>query len=375
VAVSNDSLRDLLRKKLDEASEAAVKGDAPQATIDELERLARLIEIRERTTPAPPSPRWRVAAVVAATVLLVSLLLFFRVSETEVELDVTVSEVGFVLSRPQAVTDITNMKSVRVSGSRNLELPEPARSELSKTGGSDPGPYVQVATSTRTDRVGTVTMAPLALPAGAEITVYSTTSPRNRRIELEDASAPVRITVHGPVRLDLATEARDVDFTTPKSIVLDTDENGAVIEWVAAEDSSSAIAPQIEVERLTLSQVDRFQTSSGTTTETISTVLSGTMYLESLNGAPYKLRSRELVQFADIRGVIRTLTIKDDQVTVNFRGRTRGIKSGWGNSPSDLMPSYLAWLQAQHGLSLLWATTIYVFGIVATMLRWWRVQL
>jgi hypothetical protein len=313
---------------------------------------------------------------VGATVLLVSLLLFLRVSETEVELDVTASDVGFVLSRPQAVTDIANLESVRVSGSRNLTLPEPARSELTSTGVSGDGASVRVATRKSADRLGTVTLAPLALPAGVEIHVYSVASPRDRRIALNGATASVRITVNGPVHLDLATpEARDLDFNTPQSILLDTDEDGAILEWVASQGSSTEFSPQLAIDKLTFFHVDRFQTAAGTTAETISTVLSGTLYLESLNGTSYQLRPRELVQFDDIRGVIRTLKVKDDQVTINFRGKTRGIRSGWGDSPSDLMPTYFAWLQAQHGLSLLWATTIYVFGIVATILRWWRVQL
>jgi hypothetical protein len=59
---------------------------------------------------------------------------------------------------------------------------------------------------------------------------------------------------------------------------------------------------------------------------------------------------------------------------VNFRGTTRGIRSGWSDRPANLMPTYLDWLQAHHGLSLLWGTTLYLFGVAATILRWWRVD-
>jgi hypothetical protein len=181
------------------------------------------------------------------------------------------------------------------------------------------------------------------------------------------------MTVNGPIRLDLRTpDSEDVDFPTPKSIVLETGEAGTILEMAAAPGASAEFSPQISVERLTFSQIDEFQTPAGTTAQTISTVLSGTLYLESLNGAAHQLRPRELVRFDDIRGVVRTLKVEDGHITINFRGKTRGIRSGWGDRPSNLMPTYLTWLQAQHGLSLLWGTTIYVFGIVATILRWWR---
>jgi hypothetical protein len=288
---------------------------------------------------------------------------------------VKASEVGFVLSQPQAVTDITNVESVRVFGTATLQLPEPARSQLVKTGLALDGAPVHVSTSTSGDRVGTVTLAPLALPEGVEMRLASTGVPTNRRISLNGASAPVRITVNGPVHVDVATpESSDLDFETPKPLVIQTAEEGSVLELVVAPGTAPEFSPQISVEKLAFTQIDEFQTATGTTAQTISTVLSGTLYLESLNGAEHQLRPRELLHFDDIRGVVRTLKVEDDHITINFRGKTRGIRSGWGDRPSNLMPTYFAWLQAQHGLSLLWGTTIYIFGVVATILRWWRVQ-
>ena len=48
------------------------------------------------------------------------------------------------------------------------------------------------------------------------------------------------------------------------------------------------------------------------------------------------------------------------------------MTSGSGDTRRSLMPTYLEWLQARHGLSLLWGTTLYVFGLVVAALRWWR---
>ena len=39
------------------------------------------------------------------------------------------------------------------------------------------------------------------------------------------------------------------------------------------------------------------------------------------------------------------------------------------------MPTYLAWLKARHGLYLLWGTTLYLFGLIASLLRWWGLRL
>ena len=51
------------------------------------------------------------------------------------------------------------------------------------------------------------------------------------------------------------------------------------------------------------------------------------------------------------------------------------MRSGWGENPSSLMPTWLEWIRARHGLSLLWATTLYLFGVITAILRWWRISL
>ena len=80
----SEMLRDLLRRKTREAVEEAVTNRAAPATekIETLNRLTRLIEISEQSTrPAPSRPRWPVAAILAATLSVISLLLFVHVSD------------------------------------------------------------------------------------------------------------------------------------------------------------------------------------------------------------------------------------------------------------------------------------------------------
>jgi hypothetical protein len=35
----------------------------------------------------------------------------------------------------------------------------------------------------------------------------------------------------------------------------------------------------------------------------------------------------------------------------------------------------LEWLRARHGLTLLWGTTAYVFGLATAVVRWFKVPL
>jgi hypothetical protein len=98
------------------------------------------------------------------------------------------------------------------------------------------------------------------------------------------------------------------------------------------------------------------------------------LYFASLNGVSRSLRAGEILRLEDPRGEIRTLRLEDEVVALDFQGRVRGISSGSDDSRQNLMPTWLDWLRAQHGLSLLWGTTFYLFGIGLAALRWFKVN-
>lgn len=48
------------------------------------------------------------------------------------------------------------------------------------------------------------------------------------------------------------------------------------------------------------------------------------------------------------------------------------MTSGDGAERRSLMPTWLELLRAQHGLGLLWGSTLYLAGVAMGVLRWWR---
>ncbi|MEK6373850.1 MAG: hypothetical protein AABO58_14275 [Acidobacteriota bacterium] len=373
----NDPLRELLRRKAREIGDEAAKHDGvvPPDQLDALNHLARLVEVREKAFPSI-SPRWRIAAVLAGTLVLVSLLLFLRVRETEVELQLAVSEAGFVLSRPQVLTDTVNLAELGVSGLRGIQSSDSALSQWAAQSGPDEQKAVRVTATERDQRTGTVTLHPLNLAAGVEVHVGEGRTPLSARVVLKGSRNVMRATLYGPLKIDLmSAESREAVFEIPRSFLLETDPGEASLDLLFAAGSDTEFSPQLSIKKLSLSRIDEFQASDGTTTDAVSTILSGTIYLESLNGEPRPVRPRELLRFDEVRGVIRTLQLEKGHVTLAFRGTVRGMRSGWGENPKSLMPTWLAWLQARHRMPLLWGTTLYVFGLIAAVLRWWRVRL
>ena len=122
-----DEVRALLDTKLRELADAALANDGQVSKNEALasaERIARLLQIqRQLAPPVPTGQRWRMAALFAATLGLLSLLLVATVLETEVELDLVVSELRFKLATRQQLSEPLQLASLGASGLAGVMLP------------------------------------------------------------------------------------------------------------------------------------------------------------------------------------------------------------------------------------------------------------
>lgn len=134
-----DQLRDLLAQQVRAATDEAVRsgGQVPAEQVDALSRLARLVELYQTAQPPPARKRWPVVMALGITLVVVSLLLFARVRETEIEADLSLSEASFVLPTQQVLTDAMDLSTLGVSGLRDIELPRAADRITPTTPSSD----------------------------------------------------------------------------------------------------------------------------------------------------------------------------------------------------------------------------------------------
>jgi hypothetical protein len=79
-----------------------------------------------------------------------------------------------------------------------------------------------------------------------------------------------------------------------------------------------------------------------------------------------------MLRFGRASGTILTLDLREDGIAARFQGTVREMRAGAGDHPRSLMPTLLEWLRQRQGLSLLWGTALYLFGIAMTLRRWWR---
>ena len=144
------------------------------------------------------------------------------------------------------------------------------------------------------------------------------------------------------------------------------------LDFVLNQNSDLPFYAQVPIEKLGLFRIEEFSTLGKSLVNPVSTLLSGTLYLESLNGEKKELRAGEQIRFNTSKGQIESLKLESDRITFKFHGRVRGMKIGEEGVSKTLMPNLLEWLKARQPLSLLWGTTILFYGLIASVMNWYR---
>jgi hypothetical protein len=370
---STDELRRLVRARSLALSESALQsgGLVPADAVQELDRLVKLIDLRTKVEPAPAQQRsWYIAALLVTTLLVVSVLLFARVRETAIELEVKASEVAFSLPVQQVLLERVEVSHLGAAGLSAIDLSDVADSPDARNSGEAGDQQIEIAAIEDGKRRGSVVLKEIAPPSGTEIGFGRGDAPGQYRLRLATSRMGLSVAVHGPVQL----RRQRVDFASPRSVELEAGAGTVDLDLTFRDAKRTRIVPQIRIDKLSLIHVsDRSRDLSSV--RALSTILSGTLYFESLNGVSRGLRAGEILRLEQPRGEIRSLRLDDDVLVLDFQGRVRGITGGSDDNRQNLMPTWLDWLRAQHGLSLLWGTTFYLFGLALAALRWFKVPM
>lgn len=368
---AGDPFRDLLERRACALAEAAVQaeGRLGPEQIDDLTRLARLAEIRDAARLPPTRGRWPLVGLFGLTLLAVSLLLFVEMPETEIALDLKVSEVGFTMGRTQPLLDAMEVTALGIVGARAIELPP----GLASAPGPADGAPVRVSGTTRGSRHGSLTLARVDVAANTRVWVRAGDGSQQFRLSLRGLDRPLHVTAYGPIRMDGAGLPPDVvDFASPRPITVKAGAQVLDLDLELPMQTSRAFSPQLRVQDLSLLRIEGFMSRESPSIQQRSTVLSGTIYFESLGGTPRSLRANERLRFERSEGEIPALRLGGGSIALDFEGRVRGMTSGSYDNPRSLMPSLLEWLRARQGLTLLWGTVVYALGVALAILRWWR---
>jgi hypothetical protein len=354
-------------------------GVEPDQQFDALVRgIAAKLEQPVPPPPFPPSPsplgkRWLLRILSLSPLLAGLLLSYAPISEIDIALDADLSEFCFILSKDQDVSDSLILKAFGASGFKEIQLPR-ARGRPDQTIGEayKRGKVLRLIQD-NSPRQGTITLAPLSLPSGTDVTLGLGTDPSQYRVFIKGSNRPVRVNVQGPLQVLLAGKHGEaIDFDFPKPIILQSNEHGIDLDITLPKPSQNLLPAPLAVERIAMFRIDERVEAERTVVREVSTVLSGTVDFKSLSGQVLTLRSGEEVRFEESQGEIRTLELNQNNLTVQFHGRIGGMTTCSGGVCESVMPTQLEWLWAQHRVPLVAAATTYLFALIIGGVRCWK---
>lgn len=369
---SRDPLEELLRAEMEQLRAEALQD--PQrvsgSRVDALAQLAKLVEIRKSLEAPPPvSPwrRWAAPLVLVATLLVATVLLFTHVGRTEIELDVRVSEVGLRPGADTVLIEGADLRSLGVSGAQEISVRHSADWRGIDLAASEGGALsIEIASVTDAPS-SSISLSSIRGDAGMRVWIQPAKSPRQVRLSIESDDLEIQASLSGPIRFaGSGLEPKTVEFMLPRPAFVRGRKMALSLDLTASDAGAIRFAPQIAVAGISLYHVRHFDDRD----RRASSVMSGSLFLPALNGSEEKLRAGQELRLDDLQGEIRTIELSAGSLGLQLHGSVGHMETGSYENPRNLMPAWLEWLRARHGVSLLWGTALYVFGLVTAALKW-----
>lgn len=357
------SLRSLLSRRARELIDRVAAGEEPtKDEVDALDRLTKLMNIQESLLRARERRRAGIV-LLSMAVLVATAVMTVRVWwDNDIAIDATVSAVSFVPTQPAYLIG----SGIAIERLELRDIDSVVASQL--LNGHD--------TTLVTD--GSLVFTPRDLPGSRNyLTLASVVASESGLVRLQLADT-------GLVRADFrsdsgsfyASAASTIEARSPDdSVLLEFDRTGQLrifhgrdpiaLTWRGAGGRYELPHP-VPVTRLDLFGIDP---RSG---EAVSTLRRGAVYRESLGRDSIRLRRDETLSLDQPRGLLRSVVVQGQDMTLFFRGGVANISTAMAGNVMTLRPTLLEWARAQSGVWWLWTTILPISAVLLSVRRWWR---
>lgn len=377
MAQNHDADLEALRSKVEERARSLVASlrKEPELLeskdVENLERLAKLLSSLETLDhrQLPGRRRAGLVLVLILSVILIFLLCVDRITDAEVFADLTLKEVSFELAESQPVLDLMELSHISASGKLSLELPR----------GFSAPPSLNQAGSflLRAAPGGRITLEALSLNSGTSMTLASSRDEKELVLRMAKRPIELLLAVDGEVSLH-ATGHPPMPFRIdgPRPVhIRGSASHGSEMRLKPSKPSEIMLATPLQIRNLALYRVQQRGDRLGELARQESTILGGTIYLQDVGRTGITLRRQEPLTLRGAEGVVQSLSFENGKWHLEFRGYVQEMKTGFGKSRRNLLPTRAEWLQAQHSTWLFWSAAIYLVTLFYSLLRWLGIRL
>jgi hypothetical protein len=305
-------------------------------------------EISRQTRPTRKR-LWRAALLVTAagTIAITLLLSNLHRDWMSFGLEISASGLTFTPDRSSEISDLLVISQFAALDIDKLEVPRTKRT-LTRTLDRVPGQpgVVKLALAEANGR-GSITLAPLRVPAGSRVSITAAGGRQEFRIRA-DSKRPVTLNVDGVVKASLQGSRWEIfDFSFPKPMTLYAGDTGTDLTVRLSAAEAELLPVPLSVKSLSLTRVDERADKERSVVQEVSTVVSGRLRVDAANVAR-PLANGERVIIDQPLGRIQEIRLAADHVAMRFEGKARTVLVCANEVCQDLRPTVARSLWHEH---------------------------
>jgi hypothetical protein len=309
-----------------------------------------------------------VPALFLGTAVAITALVFIPLRRVRVEMDIASSAITFRTSDTVQLTGLSALTLLQAMSFAPTELEDPVtlrRLELT--------PPLEL----RPRETGSLTLSSVTIPAGTRVSIQRTADEGTWRLQIENAAAAIAATLAHTVGVSTeGIHGESIEFGRGAPLVFRAapSDSRLQLDVTPANATSFLVRHNIGVTEVAFDE--EIEESSSVNVGIIrgraSSVITGTIFNESLSGREHELRSRSTVEMTLDQGQVHELRLEPGVVHVNMSATARELKTGTPGALQTLRPSYLEWLAEHHGLKVAWGAAAWLFALALGGLKWWN---
>jgi len=374
-------LEALLDEKLTSFSENAADGQFEAAAEDfsRIEQLSKIVALDEEI--AKRGPNLFPVLALAASLVIATVLVLARVPTVDASFDLSLAEVRFVTNEDVPLIGITRLEEVGVSGLTKVSPPldVPSLNEVVAQSDSTLQVHFQSGGPLATDDI---TVPHIILPIGTEVSIVSTDRKLGYELKLDPArvvrgqssqALAVEVQVRGRIRLTMPflTSPTTIDFgAAPKKFSMEGGAERLNIDLYLRTPPAIEFYSQ-NIKNVVLRTTEQFSRGESLVL-TRSSVLGGTIYLDSVGAQKIDLRPGEPISFDTVNYRLDSLRVSDGVISMKAHGTISNLCRGEFALGQSMMPTLLQWLVARQPLALLWGAALWLYGVSTSVWTWHR---
>jgi hypothetical protein len=369
-------LEELLDEKLNSFSQKISVGEFDPATEDftRIEQLAKVLTLLGERGRAGQNLFPPLALI--ASLLVAAVLVFVRVGAVDASFDLVASAVRFETSESGPLIGLTRCEELGVSGAA-IVFPRTYLVALSQTPGPNPSTDHIFLKTESPDSADDITLAHIKLLADTGVSIASTYRKFGYRFSFTTddrraAGLTVEANVKGRLGVALPSPAAPavIDFgSAPKQFKFEGGTEPLEISLILRVPLSVEFYSQ-NIKKIDFQDHEVFPGMQSSRVVSRSTLVSGTVYFDSLGGQKVDLRPGELIIFDAKNCRLDSLKLGDESISMRIHGTVEGLQRGDAANRISMMPTLLQWLVARQPVALGWGAVLWFFGVFTAVWNW-----